>query len=47
MYISPHCPDDPWQPIMTKVGKMDDMNEVIKRAKFGVDQLSSAGCVRL
>jgi hypothetical protein len=45
VYISPYCPNDPSQPIMTKVGKTGDMDELIKRAKFGVDRLSSAGSV--
>jgi hypothetical protein len=45
VYISPFCPDDPSRPIMTKLGKVGNMDEVINRAKFGVDRLSSAGSV--
>jgi hypothetical protein len=42
-YISPYCPDDPSNPILTEFGKVGDMDEVIKRAKYGVDQLIGAG----
>jgi hypothetical protein len=31
-------------PISTKIGKVDGIYKVIKRAKFGVDQLIGAGC---
>ena len=44
VYISPHCPDEPQQPIVTKFGKVGDMDEVMKRTKFGVDRLIGAGC---
>jgi hypothetical protein len=47
VYIfSPHCPDEPQQPIVTKFGKVGGMDEVMKRTKFGVDRfigVDSAG----
>ncbi len=43
MYNSPYCPDDPSHPIMTKIGRVGYMDEIIKHVKFGVDRLISAG----
>jgi hypothetical protein len=43
-YISPHCPDDPSNPIRTKIGKVGGIDEVIKPVKFGVNRLIGAGC---
>ncbi len=49
MYISPHSPDDTSSSIVTKFGKVDGSQHVIKCAKFGVDRLrcvGSAGVVK-
>jgi hypothetical protein len=43
--ISRDWPDDTSRPIMTKVGKVGDMDEVIKRSQCSVDRFSSAGSV--
>jgi hypothetical protein len=43
---SPYCTDDPSHPIVIKineVGDINDINEVTKRIKYGVDQLIDAG----
>ena len=41
--ISPHCPDDPPQPIVTKFDKVSGMDEIIKRTNFGVDRFIGVG----
>ena len=43
VYISPHCPDEPEQPIVTKFGKVGVMDEIIKHTNFGVDRLIGVG----
>jgi hypothetical protein len=42
-YIFLQCPDDFSHSIVIKVGKIDDMEMIIKHAKFDVHWLSSAG----
>jgi hypothetical protein len=38
-------PRRPLHPIVTKIGKVSDTDEITKRAKYDVDQLIGAGSV--
>ena len=37
--IEPLCPGDPFHSVVTKIDMIGDMDEVIKRTKFGADHL--------
>ena len=40
VYMSRHPPDDTTEPIMIKLGKLADFDELMKCAKIGVNRLS-------
>jgi hypothetical protein len=46
-HSSPDCPVDQSHSVVTKIGKVGSMDEVIERIKFGVDWLIGAGSVGL
>jgi hypothetical protein len=37
VYISPHCPDDPSLSIVTKIGKVGDMDELSHVPNVGLN----------
>jgi hypothetical protein len=43
VFISPHCPEDPCDPIVTKISKSGDLDSVLISAKFGVDLMRGVG----